>query len=301
MHDFAITEHHSVFLDLPLVFDPKVMVASGELPFTFKKENGARFGVLPRMSANGSAVVWFDVVPCFMFHTLNAWEEASPHGSRPVVVVLGSRYPDFRLEFDASPLGFLHEWRLDLNTMQSAERSLGGSAYEFGAVHPARLGRPTRFGWVSTVAAFERGFDGINKVPSPPSCLGSCRARASMSRLVRCSCPRVSARGFSGRAAQIDLSTGDVLARADFGKGVYGGEMVFVPRAAAEGEDEGEDDGYLVGYVHDNAANVSSFLVLDAAPRSGSLPTVARVQLPSRVPYGFHGTVIPPPAAAAVV
>lgn len=41
MHDFAITETHAVFFDLPLIIDPSKF-AKGEVPFVFKHEETAR-------------------------------------------------------------------------------------------------------------------------------------------------------------------------------------------------------------------------------------------------------------------
>ncbi|XP_042009144.1 probable carotenoid cleavage dioxygenase 4, chloroplastic [Salvia splendens] len=47
-----------------------------------------------------------------------------------------------------------------------------------------------------------------------------------------------------------------------------------------------EDDGYLVTYVHDDNAQESMFLVMDA--KSSTLDIVAAVKLPQRVPGAFH-------------
>jgi carotenoid cleavage dioxygenase-like enzyme len=51
-----------------------------------------------------------------------------------------------------------------------------------------------------------------------------------------------------------------------------------------------EDDGYLMTYVHDENRNKSELVVYDA--RTMSAVPVARVELPVRVPYGFHGAHI---------
>jgi carotenoid cleavage dioxygenase-like enzyme len=58
---------------------------------------------------------------------------------------------------------------------------------------------------------------------------------------------------------------------------------VFVPSPDATGE----DDGWLVTYVHDEATGTSEMVVVET--RDFAAPPVARVMLPVRVPYGFHG------------
>jgi carotenoid cleavage dioxygenase len=76
------------------------------------------------------------------------------------------------------------------------------------------------------------------------------------------------------------------------GPGRMGGEGVFVPRPAPTSE----DDGWLVAYVHDAASGNSEFVVVES--REFRAPPVARVLLPVRVPYGFHGAWISGPDLA---
>lgn len=67
-------------------------------------------------------------------------------------------------------------------------------------------------------------------------------------------------------------------------------EAVFVPRSEAAAEDE----GWLLGLLYDPAADSLSLIVLAADdPKAGP---VARVRLPQRVPFGFHGDWLPDPA-----
>ncbi len=79
-----------------------------------------------------------------------------------------------------------------------------------------------------------------------------------------------------------DMKTGE-SSLFKFGKGRHGGEPVFVPKEAASSE----DDGYLMTFVYDEASNTSELIILDALDLSR--PALARVHLPVRVPYGFHG------------
>ncbi len=85
---------------------------------------------------------------------------------------------------------------------------------------------------------------------------------------------------------KFDLQTGKTE-RHSFGRGRFGGEGVFVPRANAQAE----DDGYLLTYVHDANTNRGELLIVNAADMRAE--PIARVLLPVRVPYGFHGIWIP--------
>lgn len=83
-----------------------------------------------------------------------------------------------------------------------------------------------------------------------------------------------------------DLATGRSVAH-ELGPGRHAGEPYFVPRHGAREE----DDGYLMSLVFDQSRGASELIVLDAAEPAGA--PLARVMLPARVPYGFHGAWIP--------
>ena len=83
-----------------------------------------------------------------------------------------------------------------------------------------------------------------------------------------------------------DLRTGTATEFA-MGAGRHSAEPVFVPKAGATAE----DDGYLMTYVFDEASNTSEFLILDA--QDLTRPALAQIQLPVRVPHGFHGNWVP--------
>ncbi|MAB13080.1 carotenoid oxygenase family protein, partial [Parvibaculum sp.] len=80
----------------------------------------------------------------------------------------------------------------------------------------------------------------------------------------------------------IDLKTGK---RQEWepGAGKFVHEPVFVPRAA----DASEGEGFITSLVYDGERNLSDFVVLDAENMSSG--PLARVELPTRVPFGFHG------------
>jgi carotenoid cleavage dioxygenase len=73
----------------------------------------------------------------------------------------------------------------------------------------------------------------------------------------------------------------------DFGANRHPGEFVFVPASA----DAAEDEGWLVGLVIDLNDETSELVILDAQDFEGT--PVARVQVPHRIPPGFHGNWVP--------
>ena len=92
--------------------------------------------------------------------------------------------------------------------------------------------------------------------------------------------------GEANSIVKYDLVEGTSTAH-EFGSTRIPGEAVFVPRDGAKAE----DDGWLLQYVYDKPTNSSEFVVLDAADVSAE--PIARVPLPQRVPFGFHGSWIP--------
>lgn len=100
--------------------------------------------------------------------------------------------------------------------------------------------------------------------------------------------------GYTGKTAKTELPKFDGINKYDFdknscqvhhfGEGRFGGEAVFVPRS----DDSAEDEGWLVTFVHDENQNQSELVIVDA--QNITSEPVARVIIPQRVPYGFHGT-----------
>ena len=87
---------------------------------------------------------------------------------------------------------------------------------------------------------------------------------------------------FFGQFHKHDFVKGTTEVHA-FGKGRNGGEGVFVPAPDARAE----DDGWLMTYVHDTATDKSELILVDC--RDFQKSPIARILLPQRVPYGFHG------------
>lgn len=92
-----------------------------------------------------------------------------------------------------------------------------------------------------------------------------------------------------GRLLRYDLTTGAAVEHP-FGTAESPGgpgEAVFVPSTSGPAD---ESSGWYLGYVYDPARDGSDLVIIDASDFAA--PPVARITLPQRVPYGFHGNWI---------
>lgn len=85
-----------------------------------------------------------------------------------------------------------------------------------------------------------------------------------------------------GAIIKIDVDAGTTEAH-EFGAGRGGAEPVVVPKANSTAE----DDCWILTVVYDAATDTSELCILDAGDITGA--EVARISLPQRVPFGFHG------------
>jgi carotenoid cleavage dioxygenase len=89
------------------------------------------------------------------------------------------------------------------------------------------------------------------------------------------------------RAFKHDLAAGS-RTEHDFGPGHHPGELSFVPDPDRSGT---EDGGWLLGLVHHADEARTTLVVLDAEDVAAA--PVAEVDIPRRVPFGFHGAWVP--------
>lgn len=263
MHDFAITERYSIFMDLPLVFDPKTMVKNSTLPFVYKDDRPSRFGILPRYDTTEANIKWFIRPPCVIFHIANAWEEGDE------VVLIACRFESFTLGLENPNQGpqLLTEFRFNMKTGSSSETTLADIRCDFPRVNEQFTGRKQRFVYASVfdnvvdvvgVAKFDLSRKPVLLEERPKSAVGT--AKASIQ------------------------TGGTVVGFFEFGPGRMGSEPVFVPRGGDE------DGGCLLNMVFDSNTNLSEVVIIDA--KTMSVAPLATIDIGCRVPYGFHGTFV---------
>jgi carotenoid cleavage dioxygenase-like enzyme len=139
MHDFAITERHVIFMDLPIVFDAQL--AKSGFPFRWSDDYGARLGVMPRGGTTAD-VRWFEIAPCWVAHTFNAYEEET--GGIVMDVVRSEQI--FRVNEPLSP-PLLHQWKIDFKSGRVVEQPRDDRAIEFPRFDDRRMGGTYRHGY----------------------------------------------------------------------------------------------------------------------------------------------------------
>ncbi|MGY1644126.1 carotenoid oxygenase family protein [Geodermatophilus sp. SYSU D00703] len=253
MHDFALTERYVVLLDLPVTFSMDAAMAGVRLPYAWNPAHPPRIGLLPREGATRE-VRWAEVDPCWVFHTLNAYDDEDGR-----VVVDVCRYGG---DYDLSALAgqgplTLDRWVVDPVAGRVSTVRLDDREQEFPRVDERVVSRRHRYGY--SAAMGDLG-------PATVHPTGTFTDGA-----------------FANALLKHDLVSGTAEAHP-FGRDATVGEAVFAPSSP----DAAEDDGYVLAFVHDPDRGATDLVVLAAQDFAGE--PVARVHLPARVPLGFHGS-----------
>jgi carotenoid cleavage dioxygenase len=200
LHDTAITQKWVVLFDLPVLFDLDLIASGARFPYRWFDDYPARVGLLPR-DGDSTEVIWHDVDPCYVFHSMNAYDE--PGGGEGIVLDVARHPSMFRTHLLGPAEGppTLERWHVDGHGGAVKEERLDDRGQEFPRIDERRLGLPHRFGF-SVAVNDDNGILGTE------------------SGLVR-----------------HDLAAGSSEVRS-FGAGSSIGEGVFVPRA--ENADEGD-------------------------------------------------------------
>lgn len=200
MHDFAVSEKYSLFLDFPITLDIERAIAGGPA-LGYEEEHGSRIGIMPRYGTDED-VRWFTVKPGVVVHTANAWDEddtvvlqASRSKTADIIGAgtgAGDRLRDTQ--------GQLYEWRINLATGDVQEGPISNEHCDFTRVNDNYACHKTRYVYAAVFNP-ERPFT------------------------------------FDGVMKHDNDSNTDVT--YDYGPNRYGGEAVFAPKIDAGAEDDG--------------------------------------------------------------
>jgi carotenoid cleavage dioxygenase len=254
-HDTAITEHYTLLFDMSMRGDAKQR-ARGKMPLKMERDEPARIGVVPRFGTNED-VRWFEVAPFFMYHVINAWEEGEK------IVLLGCRIAD---PVEGDPR----------NPRADRQVPVLGNLRLSPAFHRWTLD-------LATGEATEEVLDDVlTEFPRMNDARLGQRSRYSYH-------PRLAEAPtlLFDALIRYDLETGGSAVH-EYPRGWYGGEVSFAARVGGSGA---EDDGYLTTFVQEETTGRSELFVIDAA--AVAAPPIARIQIPQRVPTGYHTRWVP--------
>lgn len=235
VHDFMVTDRHIVFPVLPLAGSLERALRGGA-PFAWEPEKGAWIGVM-RRDAQVSAIRWFEIEPCYVYHVANAWEvdgrifcDVMRFDSAPL-------FPKADGSLSDNPTARLVRWTIDPGAPTNAvsEEVLDDLSAEFPRVDPRAETRAHRHMWYIGDPTGSAAFP--------------FRAIAHLD-LLNC------------RRRMYELPDGDISS-----------EAVFAPR----GPDAPEGEGWLMAVVWRAAENRSDFVIFEALDVDKGPIAVARV------------------------
>ncbi|GAA0559413.1 carotenoid oxygenase family protein [Actinomadura livida] len=145
VHDFALTQKYVVVYDLPITFSMALAEAGAGLPYEWNDAHQARVGLLPR-GGGADDVRWIDIPPCWVFHTLNAYDDGDD------VIVDLARFPSFmhggRLEGNPPPV--LDRWTIDPAAGKVVQETVDDRPQEFPRMDERLSTHRHRYGYTVT-------------------------------------------------------------------------------------------------------------------------------------------------------
>jgi beta,beta-carotene 9',10'-dioxygenase len=255
IHSFALSGRYVILMEFPLVVNPLRLLASGK-PFIanyrWKPERGTHFTLIDRHTGEISRAhtdqAWFG------FHHVNAVDRNGEDGVVDLDIIV---YPTAevvehfylttlldRPNHNVYPPSELRRFTINAATGTAASRKIFDHAGDLPRINYSQFNtKPYRYVYANGIAKQGESV-------------------------------------FLDTIIKADVTSGDVKQwRYD---NHFPGEPVFVPRPAANAE----DDGVLLNVVLDASQNTSYLLLLDAR----DLSEIARAQVPQHIPFGFHGT-----------
>lgn len=156
VHDCAVTAKQTVVLDLPVTFSILTMLKGTTFPYHWNKRHPARVGLLGR-NAEASEIRWFNVEPCYVFHTSNAYDRDD--GAVVVdVIVHATMFDRSRVGPDSDRIT-LERWVLDPQKSDVQRQVISELHQEFPRFDERLATQPYRY-------TYSVGFESIH--PNTP-------------------------------------------------------------------------------------------------------------------------------------
>jgi carotenoid cleavage dioxygenase-like enzyme len=257
IHDFAVTDRDAIFWELPVIFDLQIAIdaleGGGDAGFPFRWEPD--YGARVGVMPLGGPV---EAIRWVEIDPCYVFHGVNAFRSGDDVVLDVCRLPSMFTEEADLGSSVLHRWTVG-------------------------TGGPDAVGEVALTFADEEVGDLSVDLPTLDRRVTGRPNRHAWYLMIDKSGPFPVE--FSG-LGHLDGSTGATQLYQP-GDAYKMNEAFFVPASA----DAAEGEGWLLAYAWDRARDASDLAVFDAQALSDG--PVARVHLPARVPYGFHGVWVP--------
>lgn len=254
VHDFLATREHIVFPVFPATIDLERAAGGGPI-CAWDPRLPTRIGIMRRDAGVGS-MRWFSGPPCFVFHPMNAY--TAKRDGRTFVVADVMKFEKLPLFPDVSG-GNVPPWIKD-GMAKLVRWTFDMDAESEGYVEKSLCGVEGEFPRIDerfSGLAYRHAFYVARIGAYTPGC--------SFDTLVHA-----------------NVETGEIRTCTPPGDlGLL--EPVFVPRTPSSPE----GDGWILTIAFDPSRNVSDLLIFNALDIEKG--PITRVELPTRVPYGFHG------------
>ncbi|PIA42821.1 hypothetical protein AQUCO_02000338v1 [Aquilegia coerulea] len=292
-HEIGITQKYNIILDCPLTIDINRLIKGGPL-VKYDKEEYAKIGVMLRYG-DSESVRWFEVAPHCTFHILNCFEygdEVVVRGCRaPGSIIPGPDFGHDKTEWFSR--GFqtvalneataninmeyghffsrAYEWRLNMMTGEVKEKYLTGTSFslDFPMINEKYTGIRNKYGYTQVVDSIASSNSGMAKY----GMLAKLYFEESATR---------------PKKEQINSEELIKVEYHKFEKNSFCSGATFLPKHGQQNE---EDEGWILCFVHNEETDISEVHIIET--KHFESKPVAKITLPQRVPYGFHGAYFP--------
>ncbi|CAK7337629.1 unnamed protein product [Dovyalis caffra] len=286
-HDIGVTQRYNVIMDFPLTIDLHRLLKGGPL-IKFNQSEYARIGIMPRYG-DAESIKWFHVASNCTFHLLNCFEDGDQiviRACRALDSIIPGpdmgvnkfewfssrlKYVESVDEYTNSEEGSLftrcYEWRLNMETEDVKERYLTGTEFsmDFPMINGDFTGVKNKYGYAQVIDSSASSESGMAKY-------------GSLAKLY-----------FEEPETDKTNSKEDQseeLIKVEYHKfehNTFCTGAAFVPKLGSQEE----DNGWIITFVHNEDTKMSKAYIIDT--KKFTSEPLAKIALPCRVPYGFHG------------
>eukprot|EP00579_Thalassiosira_antarctica_P013703 CAMPEP_0201940582 /NCGR_PEP_ID=MMETSP0903-20130614/45488_1 /ASSEMBLY_ACC=CAM_ASM_000552 /TAXON_ID=420261 /ORGANISM="Thalassiosira antarctica, Strain CCMP982" /LENGTH=663 /DNA_ID=CAMNT_0048482421 /DNA_START=196 /DNA_END=2187 /DNA_ORIENTATION=- len=302
-HSLIHTDNYIIMWDCSVHFCTDALFMGGSF-FRNKQDYTLKFGLIPKDATSRDDVIWIDSgVAGAIVHPLHAWEEVIEEhqdgqitSSRTTIKLWTPFCKDLELDLEKSNTFHMIEFTIDMNTKTVSQEVIDDTINSEFATMPPKPSRSSSGGSSPPLVSFHSALQESALETSRRARFntrgGTTKRYTTLSIHERYGYTAI----FGDKGDFTGYAKWDMVRRCLHSTVYYdnddtGGEPMLVraTKKAADTASGAEEDAIYVGsYVYNKEENQSYFVLYDGETNE----KVCRLKMPSRVPFGFHGTFI---------